>query len=463
MKNFNIFNTLALCLFFWLSVVLVSLLSVNYSSDNASAMPISANLQHQLATEGSGSKPGSAESVNGRIDPLAGSHAAQVDKDTKRHTEINGVLGKGENFALLLKRLQVPEAMRPVIIDNFRDTLDFRMLKPGDRFSLVIDEKSELVRAIYESGLLNIHILEKTGDSYLAGRQSIPIECRTVRLSGVIDSSLFAAFGALGEEPKLMHAYADIFASKIDFNTETRKGDRFELLVEKFYKDDVFVGYGRILVGRYANEKTAYNGYYYASAQTPSGYFDDNGEALGTWFIRSPIPFGRVTSRFSLRRKHPIDGKVRPHLGIDLAAPRGTPVMATAEGTVDYIGRKGGFGKTVILKHYGNYHTYYGHLSRYGKGLKKGSRVSQKDIIGYVGSTGISTGPHLDYRIRHNNVFRNPFGIKFKAKTVLTNKDLDLFMVSRDKIAELFNLQANETILQVRQMILAEGNTIYFL
>jgi murein DD-endopeptidase MepM/ murein hydrolase activator NlpD len=164
-----------------------------------------------------------------------------------------------------------------------------------------------------------------------------------------------------------------------------------------------------------------------------------------------------------MRRKHPIDGIVRPHLGVDLAAPRGTAVMATAEGRVEYIGRKGGFGKTVILRHHGGYKTYYGHLNGYKKGLKKGSTVQQKDIIGYVGSTGISTGPHLDYRIKYNGAFRNPFGIKFKAKTVLQDEELAIFLQSSAEFAELFNVDTGEKILQVKNITLTEDHLIFFL
>ena len=462
MKPDNSINTLALCSSFWIALAFVTLLSINFDFDKASATPISQGIQETIARNALSQSDSLGSEMHVGA-PQAETASIKTDSSLSPHTEINGVLQRGESFAQLMNRLKVPQTLRQVVINGFSNTLDFRMLQPGDKFSVFLDQEKTLVRSVYESGLLNVHILEKDGEGYTSSRQAIPLECRTVRIAGVIHSSLFGAFSALGEDPKLIHAYADIFASKIDFNTETRKGDRFELLVEKFYKDDVFVGYGKILVGQYENEKTAYNGYYYTSEQIPSGYFDDNGGALGTWFIRSPIPFGRVTSRFSLRRKHPIDGKIKPHLGIDLAAPRGTPVMATADGTVEHIGRKGGFGKTVILKHYGDYKTYYGHLSKYGKGLKKGSRVSQKDIIGYVGSTGISTGPHLDYRIKQNNIFRNPFGIKFKAKTVLTEKELDRFMQSKRKIAELFEKQSNDTVLQVRQMTLTADNTIYFL
>ncbi len=443
--------SLAVCLTFWIAIVLLLLLSNGELSPKAIATPIAANIE-KLSTTAS----------NSPIPDITSTLAPEASPTL--HNEIAGEIKKGESFDQAMKRLNITDSVRSRIIRGFDKTLDFRVLQPGDRFTILLDQDNSIARVTYASGLLNTHILARSEDgTYLASKQAVPLECRIERISGFIKSSLYAAFAALGEEPKLIHAYADIFASKIDFNTETRTGDRFELLVEKYYKDDVFVGYGKVLVARYQKESVNFEGYHFASENTPAGYFDENGEALGTWFIRSPIPFGRVTSRFTMRRKHPIDGVVRPHLGVDLAAPRGTPVLATAEGKVEYIGRKGGFGKTIILKHHGGYKTYYGHLNGYKKGLKRGSTVQQKDTIGYVGSTGISTGPHLDYRIKYNGAFRNPFGIKFKAKTVLLHEELALFRQASAQTAELFNTNTSEKILQVNNVTLSENNTISFL
>ncbi len=444
-------TSLTICLSFWIGIVLV-LLSVHGNfNDKATATPISANFQEQA----------SVQIKNSNSDLTA---PLLLEISSANHTEIAGQIEKGESFDLAMKRLEVSNTVRFDIIKAFGKSLDFKMLQPGDRFTIVLDQDNSISRATYESGLLNTHILKCNEDgNYSVTRQAVPLEYRVERLSGVIESSLYGAFAELGEEPKLIHAYADIFASKIDFNTETRTGDTFELLVEKYYKGEVFVGYGKILVAAYKKQDVEYQGYHFASENTPSGYFDSNGEALGTWFIRSPIPFGRVTSRFTMRRKHPVDGVVRPHLGVDLAAPRGTPIMATAEGKVEYIGRKGGFGKTIILRHHGGYQTYYGHLNGYKKGLKNGSTVQQKDIIAYVGSTGVSTGPHLDYRIKYNGVFKNPFGIKFKAKTVLQDEELALYLQSSAQIAELFNADTGDKTLQVKNITLTEDHTISFL
>jgi len=452
MDSGRIFTSLFVCLSFWIAIVLLLLLAHGEFNDNAIATPIKelTPQQHTATTS-----PAITEEITLTTPPKT---------TPKAHIEISGEIKKGESFALAMKRLNLNDSVRFNVIKGFNETLDFRELQPGDRFTISLDKDNTVIEATYSSGPLDTHILSQNDDgSYLSSRKAVPLKYRLERISGVIESSLYAAFSSLGEAPKLIHAFADIFASKIDFNTETRSGDRFSLLVEKYYKDDVFVGYGKILVARYQKENLSYEGYHYASENIPPGYFDSNGEALGTWFIRSPIPFGRVTSRFTMRRKHPIDGVVRPHLGIDLAAPLGTPVMATAEGKVEFIGRKGGFGKTIILRHNGGYKTYYGHLNGYKKGLKPGSLVSQKDIIGYVGSTGVSTGPHLDYRIKHNGVFRNPFGIKFKAKTVLKDDELRLFRETSNRTAELFNTDTSEKILEVKNIILSDKNSISFL
>jgi murein DD-endopeptidase MepM/ murein hydrolase activator NlpD len=451
MDSGKILTSFAVCMSFWIALVLLLLLSNGELSNRAIATPIAANTENQASSAVDLQSPDIVPIPVTKTDPTF-------------HTKIAGEIKKGESFDQAMKRLNIANSIRSDIINGFDTTLNFKMLQPGDRFTILLDEGKSITEATYTSGLLNTHILKPSGDgSYLASRQPIPLEYKIERIAGVIESSLYSAFAALGEEPRLIHAFADIFASKIDFNTETRCNDKFELLVEKYFKDGVFVGYGRILIARYQKEDVKFEGYHFATENTPAGYFDENGEALGTWFIRSPIPFGRVTSRFTTRRKHPVHGVVRPHLGIDLAAPRGTPVMATAEGKVEFIGRRGPYGKAVILRHHGGYQTYYGHLSGYRKGLKKGSPVAQKDIIGYVGSTGISTGPHLDYRIKYNGVFRNPFGIKFKAKTVLQDEELALFRHESAQTAKLFNTNTSEKILQVKNVTLSENHTISFL
>ncbi len=380
--------------------------------------------------------------------------SALPEPEKVNYSEVKGELKSGEGFDDSLKRCGLDANVRTCIINALNPTLDFRKLRPGDQYTVVLDEDGKLVSSTYESGPLNIYSVVKTDDGYSSVKLSIPLECQTTRITGTIDNSLFVSFVELGEDPKLIHSFANIFASKIDFNTETRQGDSFSLIVEKFYKDDEFVAYGKILMARYQQADKSWSGYLYNTEKNPGAYFDDNGEELSTSFLRSPIPFGRVTSRFSFRRKHPILGITRPHLGVDLAAPTGTPVMAASDGRIKFIGRNGGFGKQVIIRHAGGYKTHYGHLSRYKKGLRTGNRVKQKDIIGYVGSTGLSTGPHLDYRIDLNGVFKNPFSLKFKPRSILKGDELKDFNIVSTELVNLMETQVDHKVLQVKNVTL---------
>lgn len=376
---------------------------------------------------------------------------------------IEGEIRRGEGFDDSLKRSKVRGEIRIQLIQAFSGTLDFKDLKPKDRYSIALDGDGKLVGCTYESDPLNIYRVFKSGEGYAAEKALIPLEVRTERLDGVIESSMFEAMIELGEEAKLIYGFANIFSSRIDFNSETQPGDRFSVVFEKYFKDDEFVGYGKILVASYEQAKKSWEGFYYSSENTTPGHFDEKGEELGTSFLRSPIPFGRVTSRFSYRRRHPILKVVRPHLGVDLAAPTGTPVMAASDGRIVFRGWEGGYGNHVVIKHANGYKTYYGHLSKFRKGQKVGSQVKQKDIIGYVGSTGLSTGPHLDYRISYDGVFKNPFSIKFKPKSVLTGEELASFSKERGRLARLADVPDDQKVLYVKRVVLGRDKDIAFL
>ena len=472
MKNNKSLPCLALSLFFWISLVLLLL---NHNSQTVASIDPQESTYVSEGHFGTGS---AIASISSREDMAVSQHHLETrtilpdialststapEVTTPVLQKIHGELRAGEGLDDSLARLKLSADVRRELIRALTGTLDFRRLRPHDRFTIILDDNGELVRCDYESGPLANYTVVRQADGYSAEKVAIPLELHIVRLTGMIHSSLFATFSELGEEPRLIEAFAGIFASKIDFNTETREGDRIELIVEKYYKDNVFVGYGKMLMARYEQADTAWEGYYYASATAPAGYYDKDGEQLGTSFLRSPIPFGRVTSGFSYHRKHPILNKTLPHLGVDLAAPVGTPVLAASEGKVIYLGRKGGFGKTVILKHAGGYQTHYGHLSRYGKGLKVGSRVEQKDVIGYVGSTGLATGPHLDYRISLNGSFKNPFSIKFKPRYILSAGELDDFREAMIQVVRLRNTPTDSAILQVENTVFSKDNKISFL
>ncbi len=390
---------------------------------------------------------------------------AAISKPEPVYTQLSGTLKKGETLSSSFVRIGINDELRLAIIRNFKDHLDFRSLRPNDKYIITVDENGKLVRCLYESDPLTIYALERNADdSYRAEKVAVPLECRTVRIAGMIQSSLFGAFAPYAEEARLIYTFADIFASKIDFNTETRSGDTFDVVFEKYYKDGAFVGYGRILTARYESKESGLlEGFYFDSEKSIGSYFDADGNELGASFIRSPVPMARISSRFSYSRKHPILKVVRPHLGVDLAAPTGTPIMAASDGRVNFVGWKGGYGKHIVISHGSGYRTYYGHLSRFARGLKRGQRVKQKQIIGYVGSTGLSTGPHLDYRLSQNGKFKNPFGIKFKPRSVLAGQELAHFQAEKLQLAELRDSLGDSKVVLVKNITVTNGTQVSML
>ncbi len=238
----------------------------------------------------------------------------------------------------------------------------------------------------------------------------------------------------IGEKDQLALDLADIFGSDIDFNTEIQEGDSFRVLIEKKYLDGQLSKNGAILAAVFINEQKEFTGIRFEDENGKPAYYAPDGKALKKSFLKSPLKFGRITSRFSTARRHPILKIVRPHLGVDYAAPIGTPVQSVGAGKVLRAGRNGGSGKMVTIRHSGGYETSYLHLSRIA--VKAGAHVGQGDLIGYVGSTGLSTGPHLDFRIRHYGKAINPVKVIFPPGAPVSAARLDRFAALRDKLID---------------------------
>lgn len=355
---------------------------------------------------------------------------------------ISGVLSQTDTFYESLKNRNVPAEAINTIIRHLSDLVDFRRCKPGTRYDIRLSPLGEVVRCSYYLSPVEVYTLKEENGDYSVYKEDIEIEKQIVKFSGQVESSLFESFAESGESDRLVMALADIFASDIDFNTEVQPGDQFTVIFEKYFKGEQFVGYGHILAASYETGLKEYRAYYYADPGKAGAYYDAEGKSLGRHFLRSPMPFSRLTSGFTRRRKHPVLGVYRPHLGVDLAAPTGTPVRATADGAILSRGRRGGNGKQVILGHTGGYKTYYGHLSRFAAGIKRGAKVKQGQVIGFVGSSGLSTGPHLDYRIKEKGAFRNPFSLRFKPKTVLKGPVLERFLAKKEEISTLMAMSA---------------------
>jgi len=234
---------------------------------------------------------------------------------------------------------------------------------------------------------------------------------------------------AAGEGDPLTIAFADMLASEVDFYKDVREGDRFKVLVEKVYKGEQFIQYGPIHAVEHQRRERVYRGIRYRG-----DYYDENGNSMRKAFLKAPLRFNRISSRFSLARKHPIIGGVRALLGVDYGVPIGTPIWAVADGTVVSSGWKRGVGNQVVLRHPNGYVTYYGNLSRYGHGIRKEVRVAQKQVIGYVGSTGLSTGPHLDYRLAKEGQLKNPLKVSFAAGVPIGKAEREAFQKRRDEM-----------------------------
>ena len=225
--------------------------------------------------------------------------------------------------------------------------------------------------------------------------------------NATIGSSLFLAGARAGLPDNLIMELADIYGHVIDFVYEIREGDQFIVTFEKRYLDGEFIEYGNILAAEFINAGESFVAVRYTDTEGDTGYYDQNGVSLRKAFLRAPLNFRRISSNFKLARKHPILGKMRAHKGTDYAASTGTPIYAAGDGKITFRGSKGGYGRTVIIKHGNSIETRYAHLSRYGK-FKSGQKVKQGQVIGYVGMSGLATGPHLHYEFIVSGVHRNP-------------------------------------------------------
>lgn len=254
--------------------------------------------------------------------------------------------------------------------------------------------------------------------------------------AGSIRHSLWNSMLRSGQKPEMIMRFADLFSWDIDFFTETHNGDSFKLLTEQLYCDSWPVGREQLIVGQYKGKVGEYFGYYFEDPSGRKGYYTRDGQSVRKGFLRSPLQFSKVTSAFSTGRFHPILRIVRPHQGVDYAARTGTPVSAIGDGIVTQCGWSGGYGRLVEIRHAGGYSSRYGHLSRFGK-IRVGSRVSQGQVIGYVGASGLATGPHLHFEVRVNGVPRNPLKIIPPRAPPVAREYLTMFRARADSLSAL--------------------------
>jgi len=340
-------------------------------------------------------------------------------------------------------------------VQTVRPVFDPRRIRVGNSYKLTVGHDGVLRR--FEYHIDNDEFLRVDYDTAADGlfkAERVPYVKERVEVTtrGFIDersSSVSASLGDIGENVNLAILMAEVFSGEIDFNNDLRRGDHFDVLFEKYYREDVFSDYGDIIAAEFNNDGRTVQAFSFViPGDDRALYYDADGRSLKRLFLRSPFRFEpRVTSRFSYRRLHPVLGTNKPHLGVDYGAPTGTPVIAVASGRVVSAAASGGSGNMVRIRHINGYETYYLHLSRFAKGMRSGSRVVQGQTIGYVGSTGLATGPHLDYRIRKNGTFVNPLveHQKLPPGDPIPEEHIMAFVEARDLALERLYLPIPET------------------
>ncbi len=301
-----------------------------------------------------------------------------------------------------------------------------RRLRVGKPYEITID-KGEFVKFVYEIDADKKLIVETDGGAFTARLETIVYDVAVKLVEGTITSHLFQAVSDAGEEPVLAITLAEIFAWEINFIRDIHPGDSFRLLVEKRYRDGEFKGYGRILAASFTNQNVPFEAFGFRDAEGFPHYYNAKGESVKRAFLKAPLSFTRISSTFSPKRLHPILNVWRAHPGVDYAAPTGTPVKAVGGGTVTFKGSGKGAGNYIAIRHNNQYETMYLHLSRFAKGLEKGKKVAQGEVIGFVGSTGYATGPHLDFRMKKDGVYINPLTIASPRTDPVGKKDMAEF------------------------------------
>ncbi len=342
---------------------------------------------------------------------------------------IEGRIKEGETFSRSLAKKRISVKWVHLIVSKLRPYVDFRQIRKGESYQWIADENGDLVKFLYQVSPTEAYEIEKgSKGEYLARKKEIPLEIYLIKAEGEIYTSLAKAMKDAGEHWSLAIVFAEVLAWEMDFSQDVRRGDRFKVVVEKIYKGDEFIKYGAIYALEYQSRKKMMRG-----VRFKNGYYDERGYSLEKAFLKTPLRFNHISSGFNRNRRHPIMGGVHPHLGIDYAAPIGTPVWAVADGTVDSAEWVEGYGKQVVIRHPNGYVSYYSHLSRYGPGIKEGNQVEQKQVIGYVGSTGLSTGPHLDYRMSKNGQFINPLKETFPTGKSIEQEEMEAFGKKREE------------------------------
>ena len=356
---------------------------------------------------------------NTTTSPSLASDAQPEDKQqnaAKQSAEHSGKqsvkVGNGETLSVVFNKVGLSANDLHEVINSSKEVRQFTRLKVGQTLDFKLSDDGKLQSMQTKISELETIRITRTDKGFKFERDKVTPTVTQVYTRGVISSSLFLSAKRAGLSHNLTMELANIFGYDIDFALDIREGDEFEVLYEEKVVNGKHVGTGNILSARFTNKGKTYSAVRYTTQQGSTSYYNANGDSMRKAFIRTPVDFARISSRFSTGRKHPILNKIRAHKGVDYAAPRGTPIKAAGDGRVVLAGRNGGYGNTVIIQHGQRYRTLYAHMNGFAKGIRNGANVKQGQIIGYIGTTGLSTGPHLHYEFQVNGVHVDPLSQK---------------------------------------------------
>jgi murein DD-endopeptidase MepM/ murein hydrolase activator NlpD len=331
-------------------------------------------------------------------------------------------VGKGDSLARIFSGLNLSANLLHRIVHSSKEAKELASIKPDELLRVRLTDEGGFLELEHKRSPINSLHITPDGDSFQSRVVLRELEKRTARATGTIENSLYESAKESGLSDTLVMELANIFGWDIDFALEIRSGDRFSLIYEEKYLDGQKYRNGAILAAEFVNRGRIFRAVRYENEHGEGNYYSPDGKSMRKAFLRAPVDFRRISSRFKRERWHPVLGKKRPHRGVDYAAATGTPIKAAGDGKVIFRGRKGGYGRTIIVQHANRYTTLYAHLSKYRRTVKNGSRVKQGQTIGYVGRSGLATGPHLHYEFRVNGAHRNPLKIKLPAASPIAKK-----------------------------------------
>lgn len=343
-------------------------------------------------------------------------------------------VSRGDSLFAIFKKQKFDTAQLVSLVASKPHGERLKKLLPGQSLEFQLDDAGAIAGLDYRLDRTRYVRYRRAEGGFSSDVVEVPLERRLTHASGHVQSSLFLAGQRAGLSDRLIMEMAEIFGWDIDFSLDIRAGDMFLVVYEELFENGDKVGEGNILAAEFINQKKSFRAVRYEDPDNRAAFFSPDGLSMRKAFLRSPVKFGRVSSRFNLKRRHPILHKIRAHRGVDYAAPRGTPIRASGDGKVIFVGHKGGYGRTVILRHGSTYTTLYAHMNGYAKGIHTGRRITQGQVIGYIGSTGLATGPHLHYEFRVRGVHRNPLTVKLPQAAPVPHEHKDDFIQKTRKL-----------------------------